>query len=246
MGRTILITGSNRGIGKAILERFAKESGQILIAHARRPSLEHDDIIANIEKTTNNTVVPLYFDLSEPEDIKTKISALIKDAKTIDVLVNNAGMVPSNSSFLMTNIDTMKKSFDINFFAHVLITQLVSKAMIRNKGGVITNLGSTAAQVVDAGQFEYVTSKAAIVAMSKKLAHELAPFGIRCNSVSPGLTETDMIQNMEPILRDRLLKQIPLNRVAFPDEIANLIHFICSPEASYINGQNFIIDGGLY
>ena len=245
MGRIVFITGSNRGIGEAILNRFSKEKDITLLAHTRKPSDDFDALLDTIRSRTRNSIIPVYFDLSDSKSIKSEISNLLKTIKTIDILVNNAGMVLPNSSFLMTDINAIRESFEINFFAPAMITQLVAKSMIRNRGGAIVNLASIAAKEVSVGQFEYVTAKAALIAMTMKLAIELAPFGIRCNAVSPGLTETDMIGHMDENLRESFLKRISMRRFASPMEIANTVYFLCSEDAAYINGQNIKVDGGL-
>ena len=245
MGRIVLITGSNRGIGKAILERFAEENDITLLAHARKSSPEFDSFLDSVRSVTGNSVIPVYFDLSDIDCMKLEISKLLKSSRTIDVLVNNAGVVFPNSSFLMTDIKTIRNSFEVNFFAPVVLCQLIAKAMIKKRSGLIINMASIAAKDVSAGQFEYVTAKAAMVVMTKKLAMELAPFGIRCNAVSPGLTDTDMIGNMNDGLREDFIKHISMKRLASPLEIANVVYFLCSEQASYINGQNISVDGGL-
>lgn len=245
MGRIVLITGSNRGIGKAILERFAEENDITLLAHARKSSPEFDSFLDSVRSVTGNSVIPVYFDLSDIGCMKSEISKLLKSIRTIDVLVNNAGVVFPNSSFLMTDIKTIRDSFEVNFFAPVILSQLIAKAMIRRRSGLIINMASIAAKNVSAGQFEYVTAKAAMVAMTKKLAMELSPFGIRCNAVSPGLTDTDMIGNMNDGLREDFIKHISMKRLASPSEIANVVYFLCSEQSSYINGQNISVDGGL-
>lgn len=245
MGRTVLITGSNRGIGKAILQRFSEEKDITLVAHARKPSAEFDTLLDSIRSETGNSVLPVYFDLSDSVNLKSAISELLKSIKTIDVLVNNAGVVFPNSSFLMTDFKQVRDSFEVNFFAPAMLAQLVAKAMIRKRCGVIVNMASIAAKDVFAGQFEYVTAKAAMVAMTMKLSMELSPFGIRCNAVSPGLTDTDMIGYMDDSLREDFIKRISMKRLANPSEIANTVYFLSSEEASYINGQNLSVDGGL-
>ena len=243
MGRTVMITGTNRGIGKAILERFARERDMTLIAHARKESADFVDELKKIEEL-GCRVEPLYFDLRDSAQIKEALSKALKAHKKIDVLVNNAAVVMPNRSFLMAGMEMIRESFEVNFFAQVQITQMVCRAMIRNQSGVIVNMASIAAFSGIEGQFEYTCGKAAIVGMTRRLANELAPYHIRVNAVAPGMTNTDMIMQMEPEMRERLLSRQAFHRMAQPGEIANTVYFLSSEEASYINGEIIKVAGG--
>jgi len=244
MGRNVIITGTSSGIGKSILEEFSKEKDITIIAHARKPSPQFELLLKNLNRENENLIIPVYFDLINAEHLTGQINNVLKAYKKIDVLVNNAGMIQPNSSFLMTSLDTIKESFQINFFSQVLLTQLVARSMIRNRIGNIVNIASIAAFDVTTAQFEYVTSKAAIVAMTMKLAIELAPFGIRCNAVAPGLIKTKMLENMEKELKNNLCHQAALNRLGMPEEISKLVYFLASKDSSFINGQTIRVDGG--
>ena len=247
MGRTVIITGTNRGIGKAILERFAQEEGICILAHARKENaafLQHVEELkaryAGIE------IVPLYFDLANPDEIKENLGQALKEHKKIDALVNNAGVVMPNKAFLMMDENTLRTSFEVNFFAQVKITQTVCRAMIRNRAGAIVNMASIAAFTGVEGQFEYVAGKAAIVGMTRKLANELAPYHIRVNAVAPGLIQTDMIMQMEDSMRQGLVDRSVAGRLGEPSEIANTVYYLASDEASFVNGQCLLVNGGGY
>ena len=234
MGRTVLITGTNRGIGKAILERFAKEDSVTILAHARK---ESEDFLRDIEnlKSENPSieVVPVYFDLKNSEEMKVALKETLSVHK-------------KSKAFLMTDMDQVRESFDVNFFAQTEITQIVCRAMIRNRKGSIINLASIAAFTGIEGQFEYVSGKSAIVGMTKKLSKELAAYGIRVNAVAPGMINTEMIMQMEDSMREGLKERLVARRMGEPSEIANTVYFLGSEEASYISGQTLIVDGGGY
>lgn len=245
MGRTVLITGTNRGIGKAILERFAKENDITILAHARKETPEFLAILEELKKTNGSiSVVPVYFDLANQEQIKNALKAVLSVHKKVDVLVNNAGVVLPSKSFLMTDLSQIRESFEVNYFAQVLITQILCRAMIRNKGGAIVNMASIAAFTGVEGQFEYVSGKAAIVGMTRRLANELSAYNIRTNAVAPGMINTDMIMQMEENMRSSLQSRLVSHRLGNPSEIANTVYFLASEEASYVNGQVITVNGG--
>ena len=245
MGRTVIITGTNRGIGKAILERFVQEEDVCILAHARK---ETSEFLAEIEAIKTNhsgiEIDPLYFDLAKPDELNESLGQALKKHKKIDVLVNNAAVVMPSKSFLMMDDNTLRTSFEVNFFAQVKITQMVCRAMIRNKSGAIVNMASVAAFSGVEGQFEYSAGKAAIVGMTKRLANELAPYKIRVNAVAPGMTNTDMIMQMDSGMREDLLKKAVSQRLGEPREIANVVYFLSSDEASFVNGQCLLVNGG--
>ena len=245
MGRTVIITGCNRGIGNAILKRFAKEDGVCILAHARKETPGFlSDIAAVKESNPGIEIVPFYCDLSDKEAVNSSFSELLKTYKKIDVLVNNAGVVMPNTAFLMMDDNTLRTSFEVNFFAQVKITQIVCRAMIRNKGGAIVNMASIAAFTGVEGQFEYTCGKAAIVGMTNRLSKELAAYHIRVNAVAPGMINTDMIMQMEDNMREDLIKRTVSKRLGEPEEIANAVYYLASDEASFVNGQTLLVNGG--
>jgi 3-oxoacyl-[acyl-carrier protein] reductase len=244
MGRVVFITGTNRGIGNAILKEFCKEKDIIVLAHARKPSSSFERCLDSLHSEYGCTIVPVFFDLGDEKAIYDNVKIVLQDYSKIDVLVNNAGIMHSNSSFLMTPLDTIKQTFQVNFYAPVLITQLVTKAMIRNKAGSIVNLTSVAALDGTAGQFDYTCSKSSIIGMTLKLAMELAPYGIRCNAIAPGIIQTEMMDYLESPLRDTLAKRVYLKRFGTAEEIAKVVVFLSGNDASYINGQVIRVDGG--
>ncbi|MCR4818297.1 MAG: SDR family oxidoreductase [Fretibacterium sp.] len=244
MGRTIIITGTRRGIGKAILERFAEEADVTILAHARKETPEFADGLRKIEEERGCKIEPLYFDLRNSDEIKEALSRALKEYKKIDVLVNNAAVVMPSQSFLMASMEMIRESFEVNFFAQVQITQMVCRAMIRNKSGAVVNMASVAAFSGVEGQFEYVCGKAALVGMTRRLANELAPHHIRVNAVAPGMIDTDMLAQMEPEMRGKLLEHSIARRMGKPEEIANAVYFLASGEASFVNGQALLVNGG--
>lgn len=239
-----LITGCNRGIGKATLELFAK-NGSDIWACVRTQSTDFTDYIKKLSDKYYVNIWPIYFDLSDDGQVAKELKKIILTKQNIDILVNNAGAIHT-ALFQMTPIEKMKEIFDINFFSNALIIQNVSKQMIRQRSGSIINIASSAGIVGNKGLGPYSASKAGLISLTKVLAKEFGSYNIRINAIAPGFIETDlMIQNTSDVVLKNALDSISLNRVGRPDEIANTILFLSSENSSYISGQVISVDGGL-
>ena len=243
-GKNAVVTGSARGIGKAIVEKLAA-SGANVFACARKETIEHENYCSNLANKYGVNIIPIYFDLANTEAMKLAVKKMRTDSKCIDILINNAGVSPENHTFLMTTATEMQHVFQINFFATMELTRMLSKVMLRQKSGSIVNISSIAAIDGEPAQLEYVASKAALTGATKKLAQELAVYGIRVNAVAPGVTKTDMINNMKAEVQEKFKNATLLKRFASPAEIANAVCFLASDEASFITGQTLRVDGGL-
>lgn len=241
--KTAIITGCNRGIGRAALEIFA-ENGADIFACVRKESTDFSDLVATVAEKTGVTITPVYFDFSESEDVKAGIKTIISAKKKIDILVNNAG-IASGSIFQMTSLQELKKIFEINFFSQMLFTQGISRYMSRSKSGSIINITSTAGLIGDAGTISYGSSKASLIFATKTLATELGEVNIRVNAIAPSITKTDMFEQMDEKARNRLIESSALKRPAEAEEIANAALFLASDLSSYITGQVLRVDGGL-
>ena len=243
LGKTVLLTGANRGIGKEILHLFAKE-GAAIIACVRKDNIEFSSFISDLSLTHNVSIKSLYFDLTDENSIKAALKVLIDQKIKIDVLINNAG-IAVGGLLQMTSQTKLKEVFQINFFSHVLITQYISKLMIKQNGGSIINMGSVAGIDNFAGYTAYGSSKAAIMFFTKTIAKELAPYNIRVNAIAPGLTDTNMASEMEEKATKEMLSRSDLNRLGQPSEIAELALFLASDKSSFITGQIIRVDGGM-
>lgn len=244
MSKVALVTGSRGGIGIATVRALAAD-GCDVYAHARKQDDVFEGKLKTIAEETGAKVLPVYFDLSDTEAMKSAVKDLIKETKRIDILVNNAGIVSPNSLFMMTPMDKIREVFDVNFFAAMELTQIVCRIMSRNKEGSIVNISSIAALDGEPAQLEYSSSKAALIGATKKLARELGKFGIRVNAIAPGLTDTGMIDGLEDDMRNQILGHTVMMRPAKPEEIANAVAFLAGDKASYITGQVLRVDGGL-
>lgn len=242
--KTAIITGTNRGIGKAILTRFA-ENGANIFAHARKSSDEFIAYINELQEKYGVTITPIFFDATNEEEMKAAVKEITSVTKDIDILVNNIGLVKTAQLFQMTKIQDMKDEFEVNFFAQMLFTQYISRLMVRKRKGSIVNISSCAGMDGNTGMLQYVSSKAAMIGATKRLAIELGAANIRVNSVAPGLTDTDMGNQMQEELEQQTLQHLVFKRKAKPEEIADAVVFLASDMASFITGQTLRVDGGM-
>jgi 3-oxoacyl-[acyl-carrier protein] reductase len=242
--KTALITGSNRGIGFSLLEKFASE-GCNIYAHSRKPNIEFEKKAKEISIKNNIKIQHIHFDLKKSSEIRTAIMSIIKTKVPIDILVNSAGII-HGGLFQMTTVQTIKDVFSVNFFGMLEVTQLVSKYMIRKKHGSIINIASVAGIDLSAGNCAYGSSKAAVIAFSKTLSSELSTYGIRVNVVAPSLTDTEMAHTTEAKKEREMLSdnKEPFKRMAKPEEIADSVCFLASEKSSFINGEVIRVDGG--
>lgn len=242
-GKTALITGSNRGIGKATLEAFIENGATTVFAHARKESPEFTQMIADMKSGSSCEIIPIYFDMVDEGAIKDGVK-LLRSYGKVDILVNNAGVIGKQSSFLMTPLNDMKAVFNVNVWGTVLLTQLIARMMVSQRCGVIINLSSISA-LDGLGYFDYVASKSAWSGATKKMAQELGQFGVRVNAVAPGVIESDMSRSMNPVAVQQTINKTTLSRLGKTGEVAKTIVFLSSDDASYITGQIVRIDGGM-
>ena len=242
-GKTALITGCKRGIGKAMAEKFASEGANLICAIRKENPVfktETDDWAAKYGVKIDF----VFFDLTDEEGIKAAFKGLTKEKRTIDILVNNAG-IPAGGFLLMTSLAKSKEVMQVNFFSQILMTQQVAKMMMKQKHGAIVNMSSVTALDNQGGWTAYGSSKGAMISFTRTAARELASFGIRVNAVAPGLIDTQMGGEMDEKYQADMINRADLGRKGTPEEVANLVCFLASDEASYITGQIIRIDGGM-
>lgn len=240
---TAIITGSSRGIGAAIALRLASDGFDIALNDISEAMFENNDIIKDI--TAQGVMCEKFIaDVSD----HAQCEQLVKDVKakfgTIDVLVNNAGITRDGLLARMS-----EESFDtviaVNQKSVFNMTKFAGSVMMKQKSGRIINLSSVAGLYGNAGQFNYSASKAAIIGMTKTVAKELGSRGITCNAVAPGFIKTPMTDKLTDAQKENILRLIAMRRYGTVEEIAGVVSFLASKDASYVTGQVIEISGGL-
>ena len=241
-GKTALITGATRGIGKTITELYA-ENGANIILHAREKSLALLFAEELKEKYKVNVNVVL-FDISNPIEIKEGFRKIFKLTKQLDIVVNNAGVLES-SLLGMVSEQLIEKTYSTNVYGIYYILQYASRLMTRKKSGSIINLTSIMGVNGSEGQTVYSGSKAAVIGITKSLSKELASFNIRVNAISPGFIDTDMVQNLPKDKYKERMDSIAMKRIGTTKDVANTALYLASDLSTYVTGQVIGVDGGM-
>ena len=242
--KVAVITGCNGGIGYEILKLFYKHNVKKIFACVRNLNDKLNQELKKIN-TDNNIVEIIECDFSREEDVKKASELILSKTDKIDIIVNNAATI-STALFQMTTVQSVKKTFEINFFHQFRFTQIISKSMIKKKYGNIVFIASSSAQDGNPGRSTYSSSKAAIISLSKTLSREYGKENIRVNCISPGPINTEMlIKNSPKSIIEEIVDRSSLKRLGSPEEVANLVLFLCSDLSSFITGQNIRIDGGM-
>jgi 3-oxoacyl-[acyl-carrier protein] reductase len=235
-----LITGANRGIGHNILKKIAT-CGYTVIGTSR--SKDGADMISDEVKDFNGKGVVM--DVTNQDSINTSINKIKEDYGVIYGLVNNAGI--TNDNLLMRMSDEQWNSvIETNLTSLYRVTKSVVKDMMKARTGRIVNIGSIVGQMGNAGQSNYSATKSGLLGFTKSLARELSSRNINVNAVSPGFIDTDMTKALSDDQIESLTKNIPLGRIASPDEVSSVVAFLLSDDSSYITGENINVNGGLY
>ena len=239
-GKVALVTGASRGIGKAIAISLGKLGAEVIVNYSASDASAEE--VAKLINDKGGSSYKLKFDVSDEESVNTAINQIIRDSGKIDILINNAG-ITRDGLLMRMKASQWDEVLNTNLKGVFLCTKNVSKFMIKQRSGKIINITSIVGLIGNPGQANYSASKAGVIGFTKTCAKEFASRGIKVNAIAPGFIETEMTENLNT---DDLLKMIPLGKLGSTDQIASLVNFLVSSDASeYITGQTISIDGGM-
>ncbi len=238
--KTVVITGSSRGLGKEIAKKYAQLGANVVINGTSKTIFETEQEF--IEQ--GYSVKAYEGDISSAENAKAIIEFAVKSFGTVDVLVNNAGIIRDKLLVRMSDED-WDSVLDVNLKSVFLCTKAVAKLMMKKRAGTIINITSIVGVTGNAGQANYAASKSGMIGFTKSIAKELGSWGVTCNAIAPGFIETDMSNQLSDEIKEKYITAIPLRRAGTPSEVADVVCFLSSDMAKYITGQVIHIDGGL-
>ena len=242
-GKTAVVTGGSRGIGRAICEELARGGANVVLCYAGRAEAAQETVTAC--KDLGAKTLAVQCNVADEAQVKALMDAAVKEFGRIDILVNNAGVTRDGLVMMMKEAD-FDAVIDTNLKGTFLCMKAVSRIMMKQRYGRIVNLSSVVGLRGNAGQVNYAASKAGVVGMTKSLAKELASRGVTVNAVAPGFIETDMTASLSDEVRAEYAKAIPLKRMGTAQEVADAVAFLASDKASYITGQVLAVNGGMY
>ena len=241
-GKTALVTGASRGIGRAVALCLAAEGARVAINYAGNVKAA-EEVKASVE-AAGGTAILCQADIADSAAVEAMVADVVKEFGAIDILVNNAGITRDTLLMRMKDED-FAKVLDTNLKGVFYCTKAVSKLMMKKRSGRIVNMASVVGLVGNAGQTNYAAAKAGVIGFSKSAAKELASRGITVNVVAPGFIGTDMTAGLPESVKEKMLTDIPLSRMGEPEDVANAVLFLASDQASYITGQVVNVDGGM-
>jgi 3-oxoacyl-[acyl-carrier protein] reductase len=239
-GRSAVVTGSTRGIGRAIVASLAACGARVAVV-GRDPGKA---AAAAAELGVGDAARGFACDVSDPASVTALLGDAEKAFGAVDILVNNAGITRDNIMLRLTD-DDFDAVVDANLRGAFVATRAAVRGMMKRRWGRIVNITSVVGIIGNKGQANYAASKAGLIGLTKSVAKEYASRNVLCNAVAPGFIETDMTAAMTPEARAALGGQIPLERLGKPEDVASAVTFLCSDHAAYITGQVLVVDGGM-
>lgn len=237
-----IVTGASRGIGRACALKLASDGYKVVINYSHNEA-KAQEVLDTIKANGGDGMI-YKADVSNQEEVNQMVRAVYKEYGSIDVLVNNAGVVRDQFLLMLTK-KNLDECFDLNVKGYFYCAQACALKMFKNKKGVIINMSSVSGKYALPGQSVYGATKGAVNQLTAVLAKELAGYGVRVNAVAPGFIETEMLDAIPEEKKEEYLKVIPQHKLGTTEDIANLVSFLASDNSKYITGQVITIDGGL-
>jgi 3-oxoacyl-[acyl-carrier protein] reductase len=240
--KVAVVTGGSRGIGRAIAIQLAKSGADVAIFFSSNQEAA-DETLLEVQKVGQKGL-SFKVDVSSSSQVESAMKEVLNAFGRIDILVNNAGVTKDNLLVRMKEED-WDRVIDTNLKGVFLCTKAVARTMMKKRSGRIINISSVVGVAGNAGQANYVAAKAGVIGLTKSIAKELAAKGVNVNAVAPGFITTDMTSGLDEETKEKLLKEIPLQRFGDPLDIAKVVTFLASDGSSYITGQTIHVDGGM-
>ncbi|NEW05510.1 3-oxoacyl-[acyl-carrier-protein] reductase [Paenibacillus sp. SYP-B3998] len=242
-GKVALVTGASRGIGRAIALHLAESGADVAVNYAGSENAAQE--VVELIEAMGRKAVKLRADVSSFQEADDLVKQTLEIFGKIDILVNNAGITRDNLIMRMKE-EEFDQVIATNLKGVFNCVKAVTRPMMKQRFGRIINISSVVGVLGNPGQANYVAAKAGVIGLTKATARELSSRGITVNAVAPGFIETDMTDKLSAEMREHMLKQIPLERLGQPEEIAKVVRFLASDDASYMTGQTLHVDGGMY
>lgn len=238
-GKVALVTGASKGIGKAIATAYAAAGADVMISSRKQDALD-----AAAATMQGGRVETFAANAGDPEAAQACVDATVERLGRVDILVNNAATNPYMGPLLGIDESRAAKTVQVNQWGVLMWTQLAWQASMQEHGGAVINIASIGGLATDPGIAYYNITKAAVIHMTKQLAQEMGPAGVRVNAIAPGLVKTDMARALWERGEEQIAKRLPLGRLGVPEDIASGAVFLASDAASWITGHTLVIDGG--
>src|SRR6266511_751884 len=243
-GKTVLVTGASRGIGRAIAIAFAKGGASLALNYAGNAAAANE-ALALVQQAGAPKAKLYQFDVADPAACTAAVEGVVADFGGLHVLMNNAGIALDQLVMRLKDED-WNRTIQVNLTGNFNLIRAVSRPMMKARGGAIVNVTSVIGEMGNAGQAAYAAAKAGQIGLTKSVARELASRNIRVNAVAPGYVETDMTAGLPEAAKSKMMEMIPLARLGAAEDVANAVAFLASDQASYVTGEVLRVNGGMY